>query len=122
MISEFRSHLRELDLIWDCSGKSIELSDRLSTSIELGFFRLILAEKGQKEGLMEQKVYARAELQTGTDDEVVLEWIKAWLYEHDENWIKVRDPENRCYHENEDEESGLDTTEDYDWTSTSTLE
>jgi hypothetical protein len=72
--------------------------------------------------LIAQKALAKRFLEQESTHEVLREEITEWLIIQDEEADEVEKPGKLEEDETEDEESGLGATEEYDWTSTSTLE
>jgi uncharacterized protein YwgA len=101
---------------------SHKLEDELSVLIDRGFYCLAFEKKGQEGGLMAQKAFARKVLANGTNTEKLREEIREWLIDQGEDADEIEKLRKEEQNENEDEESGVETTEEYDWTSTSTLE
>jgi uncharacterized protein affecting Mg2+/Co2+ transport len=77
-------------------------------------------------GLWNQKCWARNVLKNNWGSKEVQERARAWLIEQGDNADEVeklgKEEEEEAEVQDEDEVRGLDTTEEYDWTSTSTLE
>jgi hypothetical protein len=102
---------------------SDEKTEEMNTLIDRGYHRLALETERQKGGIVAQKVMAKGVLEDGfiTNEELRKE-IRQWLIEQGEDADEVEKLGKEEEVEHKDEESGLETTEDYDWTSTSTLE
>jgi hypothetical protein len=79
-------------------------------------YTLNLEEARLHGGLLAQKNWAREMIETRQGNEELHNEIRAWLVEHGEDADEVEKLGR------DDEETGLDDTEEYDWTSTSTLE
>jgi hypothetical protein len=90
------------------------------------FYTVGFEESRQKSGLSAQKEWAGHVLKKYQGTEDLHEKIRTWLIEEGKNVLEVgkldQEEEVEDKGESEDEASRLDTTEEYDWTSTSTLE
>lgn len=96
---------------------SDELRYVLRSSLERFGYRVGAEATRNKRGLEGQKTFARNMLQKGFTEEVDRE-IRAWLAEQGEDEAEIE----QFGEVKEDAESGLEATEEFDWTSTSTLE
>lgn len=106
--------------------KTDEQRKELDALIERGYYRVALEEKSRQGGIATQKAFAKEGLSREWYYRDLQNEIRAWLIEQGEDaaeleelgkgmsWDDVED-EN-------DESNELDTTEEFDWTSTSTLE
>jgi hypothetical protein len=121
---EIRSHLESLDEHWESHAKCGELSNALDVLINRGLYKVTLEEKIHEGGLEAQKAFARETLANGSETQELQKEIRFWLIEQGENAIEVEKLGKKKEEEveDEDEDNGLDTTEEYDWTSTSTLD
>jgi hypothetical protein len=102
---------------------SDEKMEEMNTLIDRGYHRLALETERQKGSIVAQKVMAKGVLEDGfiTNEELRKE-IRQWLIEQGEDADEVEKLGKEEEVEHKDEESRSETTEDYDWTSTSTLE
>lgn len=94
--------------------------------IHHGVHNLGFEDARQKRDWRAQKDVAREYLQAGSENENLQDRTIAWLNEQGGNEVEVKklDQEEEAEDKNEfdDGANELDTTEEYDWTSTSTLE
>lgn len=102
-----------------------KLANAISLLVDHGSYKVASEEKRKDYGLKEQMCYAWEELQDSSNKELRKE-IRAWLIKQGEDPVEVKETGIRDEDEDEDEIEGednvLETTEEYDWTSTSTLE
>jgi hypothetical protein len=112
-----------LEETWKSHLTSEELKNELGALVEHGYYRVASELKRQQGGLEAQKEFARTKLETaGIKFKHMEGKIRAWLLEQVEDAVEVEESGGAEENRKEDEEGILETAEEYDWTSTSTLE
>lgn len=126
IMSGIDSQLRTLSEISYRHPIDTKLSKALDDVIHHGVHNLGFEDARQKRDWRAQKDVAREYLQAGSENENLQDRTRAWLNEQGGNEVEVKklDQEEEAEDKNEfdDGANELDTTEEYDWTSTSTLE
>jgi len=119
-LSDIRSNLNDMFDLCNTHGGSDRLSNRLEILFAHGLYTVGFETARQNGGLPAQTAFARGVLEKQLGIEDLYYRIRAWLIEQGEDADEVEKLGKEAEVENEDNE--LDTTEEYDWTSTSTLE
>jgi uncharacterized protein YecT (DUF1311 family) len=122
---EIQDHLNAFEELCSSHIVSDKLANAISLLVDHGCYKVASEEKRKDHELNEQKGYAWEELQDSSNKELRKE-IRAWLIKQGEDPVEVKETGVRDDDEDEDEDDDedkeLETTEEYDWTSTSTLE